>query len=432
MELLKQVLKKIQVYVGLRIIKTVVAVALCFLVYELRGRQGIPFYSAVSAIWCIRPDINNSKNVALQRILGTAIGAVYGLAVLLLESCYPGGLDEVAGYLLATVFLIPVIVTTVVLKKKDSSYFSCSVFLSTTINHLNDANPQLFVWNRFCDTIIGIVIAMIVNRARIPFRRNNDVLYVPGLDELLLNDHDAIPDYGRRELNRMLDEGMHFTIATMRTPAALIAPLKDVHLTLPIIAMDGAVLYSMKDNSFLKIYPIKPEVVKELTGYLAQQEVHYFVNSVWQDTLFIYYGTLRNEAEKTMFQKLKTSPYRNYLKGYPGAEEEVVYLTLLLEEQTAKHLDRLLAETPFAEAVRWLCYPSRDYPGYYYLKIYDIESSRKKMIDFLKEQVGVSSCMTFGSIPERYDIYTGGLNADEVVRMLRKHYEHSVLPHLPL
>ncbi len=416
-------MKTLRKYLGMRTIKTVAAVALCFVIYELRGRQGIPIYSALSAIWCIRPNINNSKSMALNRMLGTMVGAIYGLAVVLVGINVFPDLDEVVGYLLASVVLMPVIVTTVILEKKDVTYFSCAVFLSITIGHMNDANPYLFVWNRVLDTMVGILVAIPVNMARIPYYRNQDVLYVSGLDEVLLTNHDKVPDFSKRELNRMLDGGMNFAIASMRTPASLITPLSDLHIKLPVIAMDGAVLFSMKDNSFLKTAPIPYPVVRQLTAYLDEAGVHYFINSILEDTLFIYYGEMKNDAERKMYHDLKSSPYRNYLRGYPREDEAVVYLSLLLETELAQDLTTQLEDRDFAGQIRMVSKHSVDYPGYSNLKIYSADSSRKQMADYLQQQVGAKSSLTFGSIPGRYDIYTGGFSADEVVRILRRHYE---------
>lgn len=60
--------------IGLRIIKSSVAVALCFLVYFLRGQQGTPFYSAIAAVLCMQPDTSNSLKVGWNRTVGTLIG----------------------------------------------------------------------------------------------------------------------------------------------------------------------------------------------------------------------------------------------------------------------------------------------------------------------------------------------------------------------
>ncbi len=39
---------------GQRILRSLIAILLCFAVYALRGRRGMPFYSAIAALQCIQ------------------------------------------------------------------------------------------------------------------------------------------------------------------------------------------------------------------------------------------------------------------------------------------------------------------------------------------------------------------------------------------
>ena len=39
---------------GQRIFRSLAAVLLCFAVYELRGKHGMPFYSAIAALQCVQ------------------------------------------------------------------------------------------------------------------------------------------------------------------------------------------------------------------------------------------------------------------------------------------------------------------------------------------------------------------------------------------
>lgn len=61
--------------IGARIIKSGVAVLLCFLIYQINSHSGILFYMALAALQCMQPDrINESeslvdKPVALMMII---------------------------------------------------------------------------------------------------------------------------------------------------------------------------------------------------------------------------------------------------------------------------------------------------------------------------------------------------------------------------
>lgn len=221
--------------IGMRIIKSSVAVFLCYIIYLLRGKQGIVFYSQLAVLWCIQPYVDTSLKKALQRTIGTLLGAFFGLIVILfnLYILHENPSYDFFKYLINSIMIIPIIYTTVVLRKPDASYFSCVVFLSIVVMHLEGENPYLFVWNRVNDTMIGILIAVLVNSLHLPRDKQQDILFVSGLDDTLLNQQGIMSAYSRVELNQMLDSGIHFTLSTNRTPASLIAPLRDINLNMP-------------------------------------------------------------------------------------------------------------------------------------------------------------------------------------------------------
>lgn len=150
-------------HIGMRIIKSALGVLICFSIYFLRGKQGTPFYSALAVLWCIQNQKSNTVGNALQRTIGTLIGAVYGLIYILLKRSIPAIGDSFVHYAIISFTLIPIIYTTVLIQQKKASYFSCVVFLSIVVNHLLDENPYLFVLNRSFDTLIGIFVGLVLN-----------------------------------------------------------------------------------------------------------------------------------------------------------------------------------------------------------------------------------------------------------------------------
>ena len=156
--------------IGLRIIKSAVAVLFCYLISFLRGNQGIVFYSLLAALWCIQVYVENTKKNAIQRFIGTVVGAAYGLFYLLVRNRFvlEIGFNKAVDALFISMLVVITLYTTVLMKKKQASYFSCVVFLSIVVNHVTDANPYLFVWNRFLDTVIGIIVGVGVNTFSLP------------------------------------------------------------------------------------------------------------------------------------------------------------------------------------------------------------------------------------------------------------------------
>lgn len=412
--------------IGLRIIKSAIAVALCYVVQIFRGDNGIVFYSQLSALWCMQAYISTTKQNAMQRIIGTIVGAVFGLAVLLIAIFVRTRFDlgEWFSYtfnaLLISATLIPVLWTTVVLKKKQASYFSCVVFLSIVVIHLSDQNPYLFTLNRFLDTMIGIGIGVGVNLFHLPRKKNTETLFISGLDDTLLEKDYHINDYCKVELNRMIDEGLHFTLSTMRPPASILEPMADIKLKIPVIAMDGAVLYDTRQKRYLNKIAMTQEEKNMVMEVFLQYNIHNFANIVIDDTLLIYYQDFQNEIQQRLVEELRISPYRNYIKRPVPKDEEVIYFMLIYPDSKIEEIYNILQAHKITEKMKVLKYKSNDYKGYSYIKIYNKAATRQNMILYLQRNLGVDKTITFGTIPEKYDYVVEEGNTNQVVHKIKK------------
>ncbi|MCQ2513453.1 MAG: FUSC family protein, partial [Lachnospiraceae bacterium] len=133
--------------IGMRIVKSAIAVAVCYLINMLRNGQGMVFYSQLAALWCIQMYRANTKQNAVQRTIGTVVGAIYGLIYILINPFISNTdkISELLGSMIISVMIVIVLYTTVLLKQRQASYFSCVVFLSLVVNHMGDGHPSMFV-----------------------------------------------------------------------------------------------------------------------------------------------------------------------------------------------------------------------------------------------------------------------------------------------
>lgn len=411
--------------IGMRIVKSAAAVGICYLVNFLRGGQGIVFYSQLAALWCIQMYRTNTRQNAVQRTIGTLVGAVYGLIYLLVCPVFvplePFGAG--LGQALIALMIIPVLYTTVLLDKKQASYFSCVVFLSIVVNHVNDINPFLFVWNRFLDTMIGILVGILINDIRLCRHPDRTTLFISGLDGTLLNQKEMLSAFSKVELNRMLDDGMRFTISTMRTPAAILEPMKDVRLSIPVIAMNGAVLYDTTKHSYVRVYVISRETSQKIMELILEAGICWYANVVIEDMLVIYYAETEDEINRRLVEKLRTSPFRNYVKRPLPGDEEVTYFMLLDRAEKIEAFYQKLIDLGFHEMLRIITYASNDFPGYVYIKIYNKNATKENMIQYLKQMMQTEEVVTFGTIPGQYDVCIETEDANKVIREVRKRYE---------
>lgn len=411
--------------IGLRIVKSAAAVFLCYFVNFLRADRGIVFYSQLAALWCMQDYVKETRQNAYQRMIGTVIGALFGLVTLIMVPAFlkiplP---EKVVQSIVVTLMIVLILYTTVLLNKKQASYFSCVVFLSIVVNHVSDANPYLFVWNRFLDTMIGIAIGVAVNSFHFLRNRNKDILYISGLDDTLLAENNTLSGFSRVELNRMIDDGALFTISTMRTPASIMESLKDIRLKLPVIAMDGAVLYDIGEKRYVRAYIISHNRSQAVIDFLQDQGMRWFANVIIDDMLVIYYQETDNKIYNELIETLRRSPYRNYVRRELPPEEAVVYFMLIDKKNRIESVYREMKSRGLTENLKVLKYDSKDYPGYAYIKIYNHNATKQNMIDYLKETLQVNQVVTFGSLEGKYTYTILPGNEDQVIKIMKRSYE---------
>ncbi len=411
--------------IGLRIIKSAAAVFMCYIIDLLRAGNGIVFYSQLSALWCMQDYTAETKHNAVQRTIGTIIGAIYGLIVLIIFSRLPiaENIVPIVKAVIIALFIVPIIYTTVVLNKKNASYFSCVVFLSIVVNHGNDINPYIFVINRVLDTMIGIAVGVILNLFKFRRKKNFDTLFISGLDDTLINENNNMSAYSRVELNRMIDEGLKFTISTIRTPASLIEPLSGIRLKLPVIVMDGAALYNIQEKKFEKVYVIANDTATAMREFLINRSISFFTNIVIDDTILIYYGDSDNEMYNRIVAKLRKSPYRNYIKRPAPESETVVYYMAIEHREKIPAILRELKTAGFEEKLKITVMDSNEYKGYSYLRIYNHNASKQNMIDYLLETTEVNTVTTFGTVPGKYTHLITPGDSNAVVRTIKHAFE---------
>ena len=415
--------------IGARILKSAAAVAICMLIYYIRELlpvgSGMPFYSALAALWCMQPYNDSTKNNAGQRSIGTLIGSAFGLAFLLILR--PLHIPEPAVvYLIASAVIIPVIYTTVLMNKRTAAFFSCVVFLSIALTHSFDSDPYIFVFNRMLDTFIGIAVGVGINDLRLPTKHDYETLYVSGIDDVLISSDKHTAQYSKVELNRIIKEGVKFTISTVRTPAELMSLMDGVELRYPVIAMDGAALYDVKEKQYIETVFLDREVCSEAERIIAESCLHCFVNAMYDTTLLIYYGELENTAEKDLYETHRRSPYRNYVRSELRRYDEfenVLYFTVLAKEERVTALEKKL-HAALHDSVR-ITVTASEYDGYPYLKVFSPKASKQEMMKKLKEYTKAEKVVTFGSIKGEYDVYIGDGGGNATVKKLKRLYRKS-------
>lgn len=438
---------------GQRIMRSIVAVWLCMLVYVIRGMNGEPFYSIIAALQCVQPYSSNMISEGRERIIGTLIGAFWGSVILFAELLPVGGSfrTTVIFYLLLGVFSGLVIYSTVLMGIPQYALFAAVVFLGIAMYHVEDVNPYIHVYYRTIETIIGVGVAIVINSVHFPRIYDRSTLFVSGIDSVLFREDRKLTPFTKVELNRFLDKGMRFSVQTKQTPATVREILSDINLKLPIIAMDGAVLYDLHAMKYVRTVKMDPELVMLVSEFLHEQGYPFFVNTVRDNLLVIYFKDYKNlildevkdahheavhhykqeEHAPTissyvsmarLYHKKRVSPYRNYVRTNAAITHDVIYILVIDQEEKVDQLHASLMEQPWASQCRTNFDTFDCEEGEKLMRIYASGSTRSEMLKHLQQYVGAPQTITFGNDPGECDVLIEDAGRDRMVKELKKRF----------
>lgn len=153
-----------KINIGMRYVKTGIAVVLAILLSEIIQSE-YPFFAAIAAVISMESTLANSWIVGRNRVMGTVVGAGVGLgfATLLPNNVFLTGIGVV---------IIIYICNT--MGWKNTISIATIVFIAIMINY-SDRNPALYTAYRLFDTLIGISVALAVNALVMPYDYSNQV-----------------------------------------------------------------------------------------------------------------------------------------------------------------------------------------------------------------------------------------------------------------
>lgn len=144
-----------RLHVGMRIIKTVIAVFLCGLLAFLRDTSAL--YSMFAALFCIQKSAGKTIESSINRVLGTLVGGVVGvLTVYAMDTLNILHIDLLR-YLLLSLLLIPIIEFSLLIKKPDIAGMACMVVMCLVVDPGD--KPAVYSIERLFETFVGVVLA---------------------------------------------------------------------------------------------------------------------------------------------------------------------------------------------------------------------------------------------------------------------------------
>lgn len=177
--------------------------------------------------------------------------------------------------------------------------------------------------------------------SRNSFNLSGKMLYVSDLDGTLLNSNALLNEDVPERLNRLIDKGLCFTIATARTYATVNSIVKDVHLTYPMILMNGVMIYDPVNKSCISAEVINRESVEYILEGRKKFGVTGFAYALSPETsqMATYYEKIATEHMEKFYVERRDvyhKPFSKVEKLEDILGEDIIYFSICYEEEVLR------------------------------------------------------------------------------------------------
>jgi Cof subfamily protein (haloacid dehalogenase superfamily) len=218
----------------------------------------------------------------------------------------------------------------------------------------------------------------------------NETIFVSDLDGTLLRGNGTLSEFSRAELTKLLESGVHFTVASARAWGEMVPVLGELPLTLPVIAINGAFITEYATGKHLVINNIDNEFAAVLYQHILDNGLLPFIVTHNGTEDCLYWQELKNEEMQWYHDTLhvhkdkrirRIEDLRHALSeqviafAVMGPAEQVTALSNLLADEYPGLLENFLFENPYS-------------PGHWWLTIHDRKACKSKAIQTLVEMTG--------------------------------------------
>ena len=412
-------------HIGQRILKTTLAVFLCLVIYRLLGYRGeqMPTEAAITAIICMQPYVRDSRTYAINRAVGTLVGAAWALAVLLVLFSVPViGRHPLLLYAVMALGVLLSLYSAVLVRQPDTASLAAIVFLCIVIAFPDVEQPVQRVIRQLLGVFLGTAVAIGVNVFHLPRRKNRDQVFFLRTKDLAPDRFSHIPAAALFRLNYLYEDGARICLMSEHAPAFFALQMSGAMLNTPMIVMDGAAIYDPNENEYLQFEPLPTEDAAHAQARLEQLGASYFIYTIHNNkTCVFHHGEVRPE-EQLVYDRMRRSPYRSYLEGEIYKPEEIVYLKIIADEHRILELWYQLRSSLPQKRLRAVIRPQaggeRLSSLYIYAHTATVEQAQKRLMAILRRE---NEALT--PVPLRSGGYRSERDAIHLLHQVEHRYE---------
>lgn len=222
-------------------------------------------------------------------------------------------------------------------------------------------------------------------------------LFVTDLDGTLLNSNKEVSIKSTEILNKLIDNGVNFTVATARTPATVVDLLQDVNIKLPAVLMNGVLLYDIKEEKYINIKEIEKDIVDKVFNILNKFDKNAMVYGIRNNHLWVYHKEFEYSWEYDFYKERADRKQKTFLKveNYQECINESKVINFIVFDKYEK-IKGIYDELKNIDEISVEYYEDIYEKGCYFLEAYSAEASKANGIKLLSDYIEHDKLICFG------------------------------------
>jgi hydroxymethylpyrimidine pyrophosphatase-like HAD family hydrolase len=216
-------------------------------------------------------------------------------------------------------------------------------------------------------------------------------LYVSDLDGTLLRNDATLSEFSRDTLNRLMDGGLAFTVASARSVYSIRTVLAGLRLRLPVIEFNGAFVTDLATLEHRTISAMPPELPEALYAAIVERGCVALVQTFDGHRDRLYYNTLANEGMEGYIRNRTQArdPRLSHVSDVRQAfGDRVVCFTLIERRETLTPIVEWLERT-YGGTFRVHFFEDTYTPGWWWATVHDRRASKDQAVERVAELCGI-------------------------------------------
>ena len=223
-----------------------------------------------------------------------------------------------------------------------------------------------------------------------------NTLYISDLDGTLLGKDATLGSETITGLNRLISNGINFTVATARTSATVVQMLSETDISLPVILMNGVCIYDIKKQEYIVTEKISNKGKRVLLDVIRQYIGTGFVYTIDNNQLSTYFENDDSPAAKSFIEERERIYGKKFTKvdSFEACyDKSIVYYSI---DDKQKKLTEACNELKKCDDLHVEFYRDIYNTDHWYLEVCSSAASKKNAVIKLRKLLGAERVISFG------------------------------------